>query len=492
MSLIQISNLTFVYPGSSDNIFQNVSFQIDTDWKLGFIGRNGRGNTTFLNLLMGCFDYQGSISSSVKFFYFPFIVPERTKLTADIISNIATDSQNWELVRELSYLEVPEEVLFRPFETLSSGEQTKVLLAALFLWKDGFLLIDEPTNHLDLAARQLVSRYLNRKKSFILVSHDRCFLDSCVDHVLSINKTNIEIQKGSFSSWWENKLRQDCFELAKNEKLKKEVSRLSEAAKRTSSWSDHLEETKYHTKNAGLRPDRGYIGHKAAKMMSRSKSIENRKRTAAAEKADLLKNIERVETLKLSSLSYHKDRLLSLRDLSIHYGDHVACNNVSFTVNQGERIALCGKNGSGKSSLLKLICGEDLTYSGEFQHGENLVISFVPQDTSFLMGNLSDFAATHHLDESLFKTILRKLDFSREQFEKNMEEFSSGQKKKVLLARSLCQRAHLYVWDEPLNYVDIFSRMQIEKLLLSYPFTFLFVEHDSSFLETVATKIIQL
>jgi len=194
----------------------------------------------------------------------------------------------------------------------------------------------------------------------------------------------------------------------------------------------------------------------------------------------------------LSSLSYHKDRLLSLRDLSIHYGDHVACNNVSFTVNQGERIALCGKNGSGKSSLLKLICGEDLTYSGEFQHGENLVISFVPQDTSFLMGNLSDFAATHHLDESLFKTILRKLDFSREQFEKNMEEFSSGQKKKVLLARSLCQRAHLYVWDEPLNYVDIFSRMQIEKLLLSYPFTFLFVEHDSSFLETVATKIIQL
>lgn len=106
------------------------------------------------------------------------------------------------------------------------------------------LLIDEPTNHLDLHARKLVSDYLNDKSGFILVSHDRAFLDNCVDHIISINKTNIEIQNGNFSDWWENKQRQDNFELAENEKLRKDIKRLSEAAKRTSNWSHEVEKRK--------------------------------------------------------------------------------------------------------------------------------------------------------------------------------------------------------------------------------------------------------
>jgi lincosamide and streptogramin A transport system ATP-binding/permease protein len=120
------------------------------------------------------------------------------------------------------------------------------------------------------------------------------------------------------------------------------------------------------------------------------------------------------------------------------------------------------------------------------------VISYVPQDASFLAGRLSDFASEHKLDESLFKAILRKLDFSRAQFEKDMRDFSGGQKKKVLIAKSLCEKAHLYVWDEPLNFIDVFSRMQIEELLLSCRSTVLFVEHDSAFVDAVATKKVAL
>ena len=234
MSIINITNLTFAYEGSYDNIFENVRFQIDTDWKLGFTGRNGRGKTTFLNLLLGKYEYSGQISSSEHFEYFPFEVGNQERLTIEIIGEIYPDYLHWKVVRELSLLEIDEEVLYRPFDSLSFGEQTKVLLATLFLKENSFLLIDEPTNHLDLNGRKLVSDYLKGKCGFILISHDRAFLDHAIDHILSINKTNIEIQKGNFSSWWVNKKRQDNFEFGENEKLKKDIHRLTEAAKRTS------------------------------------------------------------------------------------------------------------------------------------------------------------------------------------------------------------------------------------------------------------------
>ncbi|MDF2961025.1 MAG: lsa [Paenibacillus sp.] len=492
MSLISVTNLTFAYDGSYDNIFENVNFQIDTDWKLGFTGRNGRGKTTFLNLLLGKYEYSGNISANVSFEYFPFHVANKENNTIDVISDIFPDYLHWKLLRELSLLKVSEDVLYRPFDSLSNGEQTKVLLAALFIKENSFLLIDEPTNHLDMNARKLVSDYLDTKSGYILVSHDRAFLDNCIDHVLSINKTNIEIQKGNFSSWWENKKRQDNFELAENEKLRKDIKRLSESAKRTGNWSHEVEKTKNGTRNSGSKVDKGYIGHKAAKMMKRSKAIEQRQQSAIDEKSKLLKNIENSESLEISQLAFHKNQLAELEHVSIYYGEKTVCADISFTIKQGERIALSGKNGSGKSSIIKLICGEDINYTGTFRKDNQLKISYVSQDTSHLHGNLSDYAADNGIDESLFKSILRKLDFSRVQFEKDISAFSGGQKKKVLIAKSLSEKVHLHIWDEPLNFIDIISRMQIEELLLEYSPTILFVEHDREFCKNVSTKIIEL
>ncbi|NEW08578.1 Lsa family ABC-F type ribosomal protection protein [Paenibacillus sp. SYP-B3998] len=492
MSLINVTNLSFAYEGSYDNIFEHVNFQIDSDWKLGFTGRNGRGKTTFLNLLLGKYEYSGNISANISFEYFPFPVENKENNTLDVINDIFPDYVHWQLMRELSLLKVSEDVLYRPFDSLSNGEQTKVLLATLFIKENSFLLIDEPTNHLDMNARKLVSDYLKSKSGFILVSHDRAFLDNCVDHILSINKTNIEIQKGNFSSWWENKMRQDTFELAENEKLRKDINRLSDSAKRTGNWSHEVEKTKNGTRNSGSKVDKGYIGHKAAKMMKRSKAIEQRQQSAIHEKSKLLKNIESSDSLEISQLAFHKNQLAELDHVSIFYDEKIICADVSFTIKQGERIALSGKNGSGKSSIIKLICGEDINYTGTFRKDGQLRISYVSQDTSHLQGNLSDYAANSGIDESLFKSILRKLDFSRSQFEKDISSFSGGQKKKVLIAKSLSENVHLHIWDEPLNFIDIISRMQIEELLLEYSPTILFVEHDREFCENVATKIIEL
>lgn len=491
MSIIQISNLTFCYDGSSDTIFEDVSLRLDTDWRLGLTGRNGRGKTTFLNLLLGKYEHRGSISSSVAFDYFPFSISDPSRSAIDAVEAISPDYEYWRLAREMHKLKLSDELLYRPYDTLSGGEQVKLLLALLFSRDNRFLLIDEPTNHLDLESRTLVADYLHSKSGFLLVSHDRALLDGCIDHILSINKSSIELQQGNFSSWWENKRRQDQFEQEQNDRLKRDIARLDDAARRAADWSDKTEQSK-HMRNSGLRPDRGYIGHKAAKMMQRSKSIEARRINAAEEKAHLLHNIETADALRLLPLTYHADRLLLLRDVSIQYGEQPVCEKVSFDLRRGERVALTGANGSGKSSLLKLILGQDIPFEGQFQRGRGLSISYVPQDASFLSGRLAEYAEQCGLDRSLFLAILRKLDFSRTQFEKDMSTFSAGQKKKVLIARSLCERAHLYVWDEPLNFIDILSRMQIEQLLERFRPTLLFVEHDRAFCDRIATKTVQL
>ena len=488
MSLIQVSNLTFAYDGSYDTIFENVSFQIDTNWRLGFTGRNGRGKTTFLNLLMGKFPYRGSISASVSFSYFPYEIPDKSVLAVAVVEEIYPDYQYWQLAREMNLLQLDEEVLYRPFETLSNGEQTKLMLAVLFLKENNFLLIDEPTNHLDIQGRELVSRYLNSKKGFILVSHDRAFLDGCVDHILSINKTNIEVCRGNFSTWYENKQRQDAFELAENEKLKREIRRLEDTAREKANWSDRLEATKIGTHSF----DRGYIGHKAEKMMTRSKAIEKRQQAAIDEKSKLLKNIERSDALKIFQTPFHTKRLVSLQDVSVCYGETPVCQGITFEIRQGDRIALQGANGSGKSSIIKLICGENIPHTGQVRIGTGLTISYVSQDASTLRGKLSDFARDSSVDESLFLAMLAKLDVSKEQMEKDMSALSAGQKKKVLLARSICQPMHLHIWDEPMNYIDVISRMQIEELLLTFKPTILFVEHDKTFCENIATNIVRL
>ena len=340
-----------------------------------------------------------------------------------------------------------------------------------------------------------MSQYLRGKKGFILVSHDRSFLDGCVDHILSINRSDIQVCKGNFSTWMENKQRQDDFERAENEKLKKEISRLEETAREKAQWADTAEGRKIGAdplkvdKPKNYRP---YQGAKAAKAMARAKAIQQRQTAAIEEKSRLLKNIERSDTLKIFQTAFHSDRLAELRDVTIAYGREPVCQHISFAIRQGERIALQGANGCGKSSILKLICGQEIPYTGEFWRGNGLKISYVSQDASNLRGSLSDLARSSGTEESLLLAMLAKLDVPKLQTEKDLSSLSAGQKKKVLLAKSICEPAHLHIWDEPMNYIDVISRMQIEELLLQFRPTILFVEHDKAFCENVATKIIRL
>ena len=505
MSQISVTGLTFCYDGSFDNIFEDVSFSIDTNWRLGFIGRNGKGKTTFLRLLLGEHAYRGTISTTARFEYFPYRIPEEmlTLCADEIISTIKPDRESWRVICELSLLGEDAEVLYRPFGTLSHGQRTKILLAVLFAGDNEFLLIDEPTNHLDNGAREKVKDYLTGKSGFILVSHDRDLLDACTDHVLVLNRQSIEVQSGNFSSWWENKQRADRFAEAEDEKRYKEIKKLKAAARRTAEWADKSERSKIGfdpiKENDRSISSRSYIGSKTKKMQSRAADIKKRIDREIEEKEGLLNDIERVRELRLTQLVHHSKVLVNVRELCLSYPGKQVLDGVTFTVEPGDRIALSGDNGCGKSTVIKRIltaAGADTltahSESGICECASGLVISYADQDTSQVTGSVRDFCDARGIDRSLFCTILRHLGLEREQFDKDISDYSEGQKKKALLAASLCTPAHLYIWDEPLNFIDVFSRMQLEQLLSEYKPTMLFAEHDVRFREAVANKTVNL
>lgn len=354
MSLINVNNLTFGYEGSLSNIFENVSLNIDTEWKLGLIGRNGKGKTTFLKLLLGKYEYKGTISKSVEVDYFPFEIKNKERMTIEIINEIAPNAEDWEIIKELNLLNANVEILYRNFNTLSGGEKVKTLLISLFLKENNFLLIDEPTNHLDSKTRENLVEYLKKKKSFIVVSHDRGFLDQIVDHIIAINNTNIEIQKGNFSSWQENKNRQDNFEMTQNEKLQKDINRLEIASKNATKWSNTVEKSKYKTNNSDGMIDRGYVGHQSAKMMKKSKVMEKRIEKNIEQKSNLLNNIDRNENLKIIPLENKKSPLILANNLQIKYDNKTIFNPISFEINNGERIAITREKRNRKIKCIKI------------------------------------------------------------------------------------------------------------------------------------------
>jgi lincosamide and streptogramin A transport system ATP-binding/permease protein len=255
-----ITEMSFSYKTFYEPIFEKVTLNLDTDWRLGLIGRNGRGKTTFLKLLHKEFlPDKGTIKMEVNTELFPYENKVTYSLTMDVIKEniggLRTLEDNLEdmdalgryleldgfsmeslIKKEMYRMKLAEELLYRDFSLLSEGEKTKVLLIALFLRKDTYLLLDEPTNHLDIRGKKDVAEYLKRKKGFLVVSHDRSFLDEVADHILAINKSDITLEQGNFTTWKQNKDLKDEFEARAGERLNREVRQLERHAKESRLW----------------------------------------------------------------------------------------------------------------------------------------------------------------------------------------------------------------------------------------------------------------
>lgn len=523
MRTIQIKDLEYTYGSHYKPIFKDVNLQLDAQWKLGLIGRNGRGKTTLLKLLHGILaPDKGSIVNPLHTEMFPYeyskthsttmnlikdnvgpyfqlesemekLLAEDTEASYTRYSEVITlynDLNGYEIEamieREFNLMELPLELLDRPFETLSGGEKTKALIIALFLRKNYFLLLDESTNHLDVEGKRTLSKYLKRKTGFIIVSHDRKFLDTVVDHILSINKGSIEIEKGTFSSWDQNRKMKEIFERRKKERIEKEVKNLEKSAKESRRFSNSKEKEKIGSS------DKGFVGARAARLMKRAKNIERRQEKQLEEKKSLLKDLEEIPKLTIKQQCFKGKELLKVQSLTFSYGERSLIKELSFVLEAGDCLWIRGTNGTGKSTLLNIIRGRVKGYSGYIKKHSELIIAESYQDALWTEGYLIDKIMKEKIDRSIFQTTLSYFDMYEEYFERPLETFSQGELKKIDIARALSMENQLIILDEPLNYMDIFFREQLEKAILHYKPTMIFVEHDEHFGEVVATKLLEL
>lgn len=496
MGTIQIENVSFKYDQMMDNLFDSLNLKIDESWKLGLIGRNGRGKTTLLKMLLGQLKYSGQIVSNLNFYYYPQVVENKNLPTIEIVKQLANIEEYdlWKIEIELEKLQVDTEVLQQEFATLSPGERTKVLLAILFIDESGFQLIDEPTNHLDIEGRKVVSDYLKGKKGFIVISHDKSFLNPVIDHVISIDRNDVAVYKGNFDTWQEQRKIQDDYELVQKEQLKKDINRLHETAVKRENWSKQSEsqknKKKYHEK---VNLDKGFIGAKSAKMMKKAKNAERRVNSAIEDKQKLLKNIE-IEapiTLNYEKIS-HPQELVQVNNLILKHADFET-PKVSFTVKTSQVVALIGQNGIGKTTIFKQILGlsQPFTQSGDIVMANHLKVSYLRQDNE-LNGTIAQLADEKQIEVELVFSNLRKLGFERYLFDQPVEKMSQGQRRKVALALSLSESANLYFWDEPLNYLDVITRQQIIETIQKQRPTMLLIDHDQDLIDAVSSVKVKL
>ncbi len=527
MATIRFRDVDFHYDDPYTQVFEHLDLAIDTSWRVAIVGRNGRGKSTLLRMVQGeLLPKRGDLSIPVPVSYFPYEPVDPARPALEVVRECIAPFAAWEshmeqllvdgddrsldrygvlleqyqaaggytidaaIEREFADLGMPARLLGQAFSSLSGGERTRALIVALFLKEGAFPLIDEPTNHLDMEGRRLLAAYLARKRGFILVSHDRFFLDACTDHIVAINRSDVRVHRGDYSSWRTQAELEEEHDRRRNENLKREINALEHAARQRRTWSASREKDK-HELDRELA-DRGYIGHCAAKQMKRALHIEARIEGMIEEKKGLLKNIEGSRDLRLESGSGAPEIVLSVADASVEIEGRRVVDSLSCTIRRGERVALVGPNGSGKTTLLRAIAGALPLAGGLIHLPAHLSAVYAHQHPIWSIGSLREHLRDEGIDETKFRSIMGAFGVAGGIFDRPLETFSQGERKKVDLCRSFLCPAHLLIWDEPMNYIDLMSREQIETVVLANEPTMLFVEHDRRFVERVATRVIDI
>ena len=495
-------------------VLNGLSFQIESGERVGLLGRNGAGKSTLFKILTGELDYdtgqltiapgqRAGLISQIPVYPEQFTVEDvlRTafgrleKLSAEmrqLESRMESGDTDAALLRRydtlserftrfggydtdvavnkiVNGLSIPDAQRRQLFRNLSGGEKTRVNLARLILEDTDILLLDEPTNHLDLHATEWLEAYLDGFRGTVLaISHDRYFLDRTVKRILELDAGKVTSYTGNYSAYAVERERRELEQARRYKKEQAEIERLSETAR------------KMHEHNTELLHKRAFsIEKRIERMRTVSRPVQKRKLDA-----------------RFTAAEFHGDEILSLRNLSMSYGEKRLFDGISLKIEGGERIALIGDNGVGKSTLLKLIMGEEYPDAGRIRIGAQTRISYLPQVMEFenpaftLLDTM--LSAKRNLSAQSARNRLAAYDFTGEDVFKPVYVLSGGEQSRLRLCMLMDDETNLLILDEPTNHLDIASREWIEDAVEAYDGALLFVSHDRYFINRFATRIWEL
>ncbi len=444
-------------------ILNDINFEIESGKKIGIVGSNGAGKTTL----------------------------------ADIITNTVKPTSGQLLCQysgmDIGYMKQATEYLDLE-QTLSGGERTKKLLTQLLYSKKDFLVLDEPTNHLDYeGVKWLIKQIRAFKGAVVIISHDRFFLDQCIDSIMEIDQGKIINYNGNYSFYREEKWRRYESQLhlfMEQEKLKSQIRGQIEELK---GWSEkaHRESRKKAIATGNKFGGKEYNRVKAKKM---DKAVKSRiKRLEKIEVGGLIKPEEEIKVLfQLEATKKVGDTILQAKDIRKFYGNKLIFNQSSFYVKRGEKIGVYGVNGCGKSTLVKAIL-KQVPLEGEIRISEERKIGYISQDVLDIKEEksiLQVFEATNKEEERQIRMALVQMGFSNDRLYDKAEVLSLGERMKLKLLLLIRQGCEVLILDEPTNHIDLHVREQLEETLKDYNGTLILVTHDRYMLEQLCDKLL--
>lgn len=533
--LIKLVNISYRYETQEDHLFEQVNLEIDKNSKIGLLGDNGTGKTTLFQIIRGKFlPDKGQRIQRRKGVSIGFLDQNPPADSArNMLEEVKTDFQSiFNLKNRLTSLENEmrehpadpgrlerygelqeqferkggyllenriEAVLSGlgfekrdwgiPFSQLSAGQQNRVQLAKLLIKAPDLLLLDEPTNHLDIEGMEWLEDFLSKYKgAFIVISHDRYFLDQVTQKIWEISKQKVSIYSGNYSFYQaEIELKARKAEEAYTRRVG-EIKRLKRAAAAQSKKATRVAGKPRNMSNYNPKA-KAFYRSKGARIEKRAKIIRNRineiRKIGKPER-------ERTHRIDFQEVSRSGEFVCVGQRLSKSYGNKQLFHELDFVIRSGDRIALMGPNGCGKTTLLKIILGKEKPDTGEILSGSRLKIGYSAQDLTHLNDEesiLTEVSATTQAQQDWVRTVLGCLELEQDKVFQPVGQLSPGEKNKVSIAKILLSHANFLVLDEPTNHLDIRTREMLEDALVSFTGTILLVSHDRRFIEKVATDI---
>lgn len=477
-------------------ILKDISFDIRQGEKIGLVGWNGSGKTTLVNILMKCINHDhGSITTWPANLHMGYL-PQSTDYVLDVERELMETGED--LLRTSKKLGLQKHLLQKSeLQHLSGGERLKVSIAKIWANHPEFLILDEPTNHLDLQGiTWLTEEVQNYRGAAIIISHDRYFLDRTVEKIFELEDGILTIYEGNYSSYRKEKQRRFEQQQRDYEKQQRKIHMIQQQVNTLKTWSDkaHREAGKGGT--AAENRQMGLKEYERMKAKKKDNQIKSKLKRLNLElsKTGIDKPKEESDVFfQFDSTGKRGKRLIEARGLTKQYGDRTLFKESHFYIKHGERIALQGPNGSGKTTFIKMLLGEESVTKGSIWKSESMKIAYLSQDVSDLPEEKTvyeyfDLEEKHQVTQA--RTIFANMGIEDRKLSKPIRHLSLGERTRIKLVLMILQEYDVLVLDEPTNHLDLPSREQLEETLSQFSGTLIIVSHDRFFVEKLCDKLL--